>query len=591
MQKKISLEYVNPRSHAEILECIVDSNDKVVENKIRDCLALSLRCDGSVDRTNIDKIYVLARIANKHGDLETVFIGVGEKTERKTDGLFDAVKKAINAQNPNLYQPIMKKMSSFVTDGAPENIGSSKDLLNNPSSVINDRASNLWKAIDSEVAASGSLLKLQKIWCAAHRSELSWKCVSKQIKELQEIFTKLTEISSHFHVSALRFAQLKNIARINNLKLLAFPKVFEIRWSQFTYALVHAVLISWHCLVKYFEETQENVGILNFLQNFKKLQLLAFIADVLFIFQRFQKKIQADDLNMISLHHHVQNLCSAIRELESQPMLGGWELSLKNSIETEEVENEDGRLKLIKLKDIYLSVEELERRGAHNKKRQFETVRADILKELIDFVKHYMKVDDNFVRIITPFVNLDVENVNMTEVHQLLAPDLDISSLSLQFRELCTCNELRQLSLTQLTSHLAKNDKTFSYVDVLTVLARISAATPHSADAERCISANNLLKTPLRNSVNLKTENNYLNVHYNMPTLTEWDAREAVINWIRKKDRRETNTTVENVEKNQRHFVGVFPEAKKRKLDDHENLSEAEYLQAEALKMAKKRKF
>lgn len=345
------------------------------------------------------------------------------------------------------------------------------------------------------------------------------------------------------------------------------------------------MLISWHCLVKYFQETKENVGILNFLQNFKKLQLLAFIADVLLIFQRFQKKIQADDLNMILLHHHVQNVCNAISELESQPMLGGWELSLKNSIETEEVENEDGRLKLIKLKNIYLSVEELERRGAHNKKRQFETVRADILKELIDFVKNYMKVDDNFVRVITPFVNLDVKNVNMTEVHQLLAPDLDISSLSLQFRELCECNNLRQLSLTQLTSHLAKNDKTFSYGDVLTVLARISA------DAERCISANNLLKTPLRNSVNLTTENNYLNVHYNMPTLTEWNAREAVINWINKKDRRQTDTTVENVEKNQRYFVGVFPEAKKRKLDDDQNLSEAEYLQAEALKMAKKRQF
>lgn len=166
--KKISLEYVNPRSHAEILECIVDSNKKVVENKIRDCLALSLRCDGSVDRTNIGKIYVLARIVNKQGDLETVFIGVGEKTERKTDGLFDAVKEAINAQNPNLYQPIMQTMSSFVTDGAPENIGSSKDLLNNPSPIINastpvnDRASNLWTAIDSEVAVLEMCFKRNK---------------------------------------------------------------------------------------------------------------------------------------------------------------------------------------------------------------------------------------------------------------------------------------------------------------------------------------------------------------------------------------------------------------------------------------------
>lgn len=38
------------------------------------------------------------------------------------------------------------------------------------------------------------------------------------------------------------------------------------------------------------------------------------------------------------------------------------------------------------------------------------------------------------------------------------------------------------------------------YEDIVTVIARIAACTPHSADVERCISANNLLKTWLRNN-------------------------------------------------------------------------------------------
>lgn len=553
-----------------ILECIVDSNKPATANKINTCLALSLRCDGSVDRTNMDKIYVLAKIINSKGGLETLFIGVGEKTNRKADGLLDAVKKAINSQNPDLYKPIMKKMSSFVTDGAPENIGSPENVLSSTSSVItdttaeNDNSSNLWKLMDIETRKCGSDINVMKIWCAAHRSELCWKCISKEIKELQEMFSRLGELSSHFHASALRYAQLKEIAsRSQDLQLLTLPKVFEVRWSQFTYSLVHAVLTSWNCIILYLQETKENALILNFLTNFKKLQLIAFVADVLFIFQRFQKKIQADDLNMISLHKSIKNLCSSITKLETEPLAGGWESTLRNSIE--ESYNEDG-LRQVKLKNIELSVEELERRGAHNKKRDYEFVKADILGKLLAYLEHYMKIDDDFIEVIEPFVKLDKEKVNMSEVHRLIAPDLDISALSLQFQELSEFESgLRNLCLEKLVSHLANNDTTSSYVDVLTVLSRIAAATPHSADVERTVSANNLLKTSIKNNLNLETENNYLDVHFNMSTLTEYDPRETVINWIKKKDRRQTNTTVANVEKNQEHFIGVFPEAKKRK--------------------------
>jgi len=42
---------------------------------------------------------------------------------------------------------------------------------------------------------------------------------------------------------------------------------------------------------------------------------------------------------------------------------------------------------------------------------------------------------------------------------------------------------------------------------MLTIMARILAAKPHSADVERCISANNLLKTSLRASLDISTEN------------------------------------------------------------------------------------
>lgn len=47
-------------------------------NKLKTKLALSLRVDGSVDRTQIDNIHVMAKIISTNGHSELVFIGFKE---------------------------------------------------------------------------------------------------------------------------------------------------------------------------------------------------------------------------------------------------------------------------------------------------------------------------------------------------------------------------------------------------------------------------------------------------------------------------------------------------------------------------------
>lgn len=126
--KKISLQYVNPTSHAEILDCIVAVESNLLSKKIDNCIALSLRADGSVDRTNQDKIYVLAKIINSEGTQETIFLGMGAQSQRGAAGLFNAIKEIINTAGENLYMKLLKKMSSIVTDGASVNIGERSGL-------------------------------------------------------------------------------------------------------------------------------------------------------------------------------------------------------------------------------------------------------------------------------------------------------------------------------------------------------------------------------------------------------------------------------------------------------------------------------
>ena len=63
-------------------------------------------------------------------------------------------------------------------------------------------------------------------------------------------------ISSYFAKSGC--SEFKNIAEYNNLIVCSFPKIFEIRWSEFTHQLVEIILKSWNTLIMYFNSTTCN---------------------------------------------------------------------------------------------------------------------------------------------------------------------------------------------------------------------------------------------------------------------------------------------------------------------------------------------
>ena len=87
-------------------------------------------------------------------------------------------------------------------------------------------------------------------------------------------------------------------------------------------------------------------------------------------------------------------------------------------------------------------------------------------------------------------------------------------------------------------------------------------AKPHSCDVERLISACNLVKTSLRNSIDVETQNLYLYVHFNMPTLEGLDRRMCVVRWLQQRQRRNKET---DKARYQRWFKGVFKEATEKK--------------------------
>lgn len=55
----INIQYVNPSSHLDLLTTITQSHREEFKKKIESARTYSIHIDGSVDRTQIDKIYIL----------------------------------------------------------------------------------------------------------------------------------------------------------------------------------------------------------------------------------------------------------------------------------------------------------------------------------------------------------------------------------------------------------------------------------------------------------------------------------------------------------------------------------------------------
>lgn len=540
------LQYLTPHTHKDLLECIVETHQSsFVEDILNNSLALSLRCDGSVDRTQIDKMYVLMKSITLEGEEKLYFLGAEEPVERGAKGMCDALKTAcVKRLGNENFNNILKKTSSLVTDGASSNVG---------------QKSGLWTLLTNlKKTACGTevMSPLITLWCAAHRSNLAWESVSESVPEVSLLFQKLVGLTTFFRRSGLRTRELKNIALEYNLKLLQLPKVFEVRWSQFSYTLLNNVLVSWSCLVNYFKNSSDkvHVGHFKFLTHEYNIRLMAVLADVLYIFSRYQQQLQSDDLNVISMDEKTMYIINKIEMLKSTPLIGGWVEALDKQV----VINKDGSLTLnsITIKSI-----EIPRHKSHHKfvtqNRCLAAVKQEIVCSLQEFLKQRFSIDKNLLSIIKPFVVLS-SVACIKDIHNLIGADIDLKEFSLEYDELISMeniSELRKMNLIKLVKTLCGSKY---FPNVCTMLARVAAAKPHSADVERLISASNLLKSPLRSTMNIETENLSLYINYNMPPLYGWDPRDTVYHWMSKKKHR---VLKRRKGKEQSYFSGVFFEA------------------------------
>lgn len=99
---KIDFQYISPTSHRAqraSLEIIVKSHTKTLCEHVKQAVTSSLRCDGSVDRTQVDKLFVMLKLLNGSAQEELVFVGAKEPKEKGAEGHLNAVRAACKKTN------------------------------------------------------------------------------------------------------------------------------------------------------------------------------------------------------------------------------------------------------------------------------------------------------------------------------------------------------------------------------------------------------------------------------------------------------------------------------------------------------------
>lgn len=250
------------------------------------------------------------------------------------------------------------------------------------------------------------------------------------------------------------------------------------------------------------------------------------MGDILFIFQRFQKKLQSNSLTLVDMDDFITKATSSLESLKLVQIPGDYEDTSEKSIE-----RKDGK---IFLKNIELSESSRTRSNAP----PFETIRKNVIDVLVQYLKQRFETDkQRLLQYIEPFVGLE-KDADIQKIHEIFGKDLNLANIYLQFQDLVEANDLKEMSLAKLVQFLRKDERKDAFEEIAILLSRILACTPHTGDVERCVSLDNKLKTNLRSSMSLITENKYLYLHTNMPCLNEFDPRPAIDNWFATVERR-----------------------------------------------------
>jgi hypothetical protein len=483
------LQYISPGTHRDLLLTIADVDRKKNSVVPDDILALSLRIDGAVDKQRLDNKHVMAKYIAINGDEKTVYLGFCESHEVGSLGLWHAAQEAAEKSGKS-WAGIFGKSTSIVTDGEASNTGTHHSL---------------WTFLSEERKMGPEPnLPLLKIWCAVHRTQLAYKDMAKSVPEVHHITSDCACVGTFYRSSAVKTKGIKAASEKLKVPVVQFPAVTDIRFTEYSYKLMVSVLQNYGPMISHLQtiDTPEAKGILCKWLDEDTLQLTAVLTDALFLYKRFQKLIQSDNLNIFDLESARDHCISNLTKLLQRPLPGGQEENIH-------LVNKDDPYSSRTFADVALVRCTDRKKGRHNlfvtsRHRDVTAVKKEIVMSLVNFLRSRLNVEKAISQGSSTYAGLlkalspacmkagDATEEEISSAYSTIVPELSKKEFCASYGELVTI--LKESRATSLQEILKTSLMNIEWKTVSTAIARIMAAKPHSCDVERLISAYNLLK-------------------------------------------------------------------------------------------------
>lgn len=271
-------------------------------------------------------------------------------------------------------------------------------------------------------------------------------------------------------------------AENNITKILQYPKYFSVRWIEYTFNLLNAVLRNWKGTIAYFKKEREEAMLKKWLLC-DRLHLLVFLADLLSLFKAFQKKFESNDVSIVDITPKKEAFVRKFENLVTTKLSGGWEeLYFKQLVQA----------KTGKIFHGHWLKQNPQRKKTN---ADFECIfneyhRKNIINALMQYLNERLDVECITYEHVKPLMHISTKtsHTSLNTCYLYLIPDLNRGTFYTEYFEAAeslknfTCETL---AATLKELHKINADK---YKILKIALARAAVAKPHSADVERLIS-------------------------------------------------------------------------------------------------------
>ena len=374
--------------------------------------------------------------------------------------------------------------------------------------------------------------------CIAHRLALSCGGAADRIPYLVKFQGLLNDIFKYFRNSGKNSASLKAIQTIVNQtsNCKKFKEVFHTRWLSFDGAL-QALLQNYSSLVSLFleESSGKALALHKPITSYKFLYVAHYLADVMEHLSRLSRMYQKSDLDFTDVNPLLEATIETIRELKESKTGSTLKKFLAAAPSTPSVD--DDGLTTFQFGPHTVRDGQQQRKEAQSACDTFTDLVIQNLQE------RFSSTDDattltSLTRLFNPTVQLKEKDDDIQKISTYLKTECAEEMKSfLRFFGKKIDSGHQTLQITKdVAQYGAKHDE--QYPTIAKAARRLLVSSVSTVDCERGFSRQNLIKTAIRNRINLDNLENLMMISIEGPDRKKFDFTRAFNKWASKCERK-----------------------------------------------------